>query len=98
MRDLMDPSQDLPQGDADDYAQWFYDQLDPLTHPERYARGQAILLECGGADRHVPADGALRFAEAVGDSVEVNVRPGLGHMDAMTPEVLESCLGWLSRR
>jgi len=95
MRDLMDPSQDLPQGEADGYAQWFYEQLDPLTHPDRYARGQAILFECGGDDRHVPADGALRFAETVGDSVRVNVRPGLGHMDAMTPDVLKSCLGWL---
>jgi pimeloyl-ACP methyl ester carboxylesterase len=95
MRDLMDPSRDLPQGEPDDYARWFYDQLDPISHPDRYARGQAILFECGGDDRHVPADGALRFAEAVGDSVRVNVRPGAGHMDAMTPEVLESCLDWL---
>jgi uncharacterized protein len=88
----------LPQGEADAYAQWFYDRLDPMTHIDRYERGQAILFECGGDDRHVPADGALRFAEAVGDSVQVNVRPGLGHMDAMTPDVLASCLSWLSRR
>src|SRR3954447_10517264 len=98
MRDLADPSKDLPQGDADDYAQWFYKQLDPISHVERYARGQAILFECGGDDQHVPADGALRFADAVGDSVQVNIRPGLGHMDAMTPEVLANCLSWLSRR
>jgi uncharacterized protein len=98
MRELADPSKDLPQGDADDYAQWFYNQLDPMSHVERYARGQPILFECGGDDQHVPADGALRFAEAAGDSVQVNVRPGLGHMDAMTPEVLQSCLDWLSRR
>jgi uncharacterized protein len=98
MRELADPSKDLPQGEADAYAQWFYNQLDPMTHTERYTRGQAILFECGGDDHHVPADGALRFAEAVGDSVQVNVRPGRGHMDAMTPEVLQSCLDWLSRR
>src|SRR5689334_2173976 len=98
MRDLMDSSKDLPQGEADAYAAWFYDQLDPMTHLGRYERGQAILFECGGEDRHVPAENALRFAEAVGDSVRVNVRPGLGHMDAMTPDVLKSCLGWLSRR
>lgn len=98
MRDLADPSKHLPQGSADAYAQWFYNQLDPLSHVERYARGQAILFECGGEDRHVPADGAQRFADAAGDSVQVNVRPGRGHMDAMTPEVLASCLSWLSRR
>jgi dienelactone hydrolase len=96
MRDLMDPSRDLPQGEADAYAQWFYDELDPMSHADRYTGSPAILFECGGDDQHVPADGALRFQEAVGDSVQVNVRPGLGHLEAMTPEVLQSCLDWLS--
>jgi hypothetical protein len=98
MRDLMDPSRDLPQGEADAYAQWFYDELDPMSHADRYRNSPAILFECGGDDRHVPADGAVRFQEAVGDAVQVNVRPRLGHMEAMTAEVLQSCLEWLSRR
>ena len=32
------------------------------------------------------------------EMLRVNIRPGLGHMDAMTPEVLQSCLDFLSRR
>ena len=86
----------MAQGDADSYAQWFYDHLDPLTHVENYAHGPAILFECGADDVHVPPDGAQRFAAALGDDVCVNVRAGLGHIDgASSLELIDSCIAWL---
>lgn len=96
MRDIADPSRVLPQGDADSYAQWFYDHLDPLTHLDTYAHRPAILFECGADDAHVPPDGAQRFAAALGESVRVNVRPGLGHIDGgSSQELVDSCVAWL---
>jgi uncharacterized protein len=96
MRDIRDPSRVLPQGDADSYAQWFFDRLDPLTHRANYAHGPAILFECGADDVHVPPDGAQRFAAALGEDVRVNVRAGLGHIDgASSLELIESCIAWL---
>jgi pimeloyl-ACP methyl ester carboxylesterase len=96
MRDISDPSRALAQGDADSYAQWFYDHLDPMTHAENYAHGPAILFECGADDVHVPPDGAQRFAAALGEDVRVNVRAGLGHIDgASSPQLIDSCIAWL---
>ena len=96
MRDISDPSRVLRQGDADAYAQWFFDRLDPLTHVDNYAHGPAILFECGAADVHVPPDGAQRFAAAFGDDVRVNVHASLGHIDAASSmELIESCVAWL---
>jgi uncharacterized protein len=99
MRDLADPETVLPQGEADAYAQWFYDQLDPLTHLEAYGHGPAIAFECGEEDLHVPADGALRFQAALrdthpaaGERVRVTVQPGVGHLNADTTP--RCCLEW----
>jgi dienelactone hydrolase len=102
MRDLFDPSRVLPQGQADAYAQWFYDQLDPLTHLHAYAHGPAITLECGADDTHVPPDGALRFQAAlreaypaVAERVRVTLHPGVGHLDgAQHPVLAQNCLAW----
>jgi pimeloyl-ACP methyl ester carboxylesterase len=96
MRDIHDPSRVLPQGDADSYAQWLFDRLDPLTHVDNYTHGPAILFECGGEDIHVLPDGAQRFAAALGETVRVNVRAGPGHIDgASSLELIESCIAWL---
>jgi uncharacterized protein len=96
MRDIRDPSRVLPQGDADSYAQWFFDRLDPLTHRANYAHGPAILFECGADDVHVLPNGAQRFAAARGEGVCVNVRPGVGHIDgASSQELVDSCIAWL---
>lgn len=44
----------------------------------------------------MPADGAQRFADALGENVRVNVRAGLGHIDgASSLELIESCIAWL---
>jgi hypothetical protein len=78
-------------------------QLDPITHLDGYARGPAILLECGAADTHVPPDGALRFQAAMRQvypqleqQVRVTVHPGVGHIDgARSPTLAQNCMGWL---
>lgn len=80
----------------------FYDQLDPLTHIDSYARGPWIAFECGQEDFHVPADGALGFQTALRDTppdaaerVRVTVHPGIGHLDAMrSGELHQRCLEW----
>jgi dienelactone hydrolase len=102
MRDFTDPSRLLPQGQADAYARWFYDHLDPLTHLDAYARGSAIAFECGADDTHVPPDGAHRFQAAlkeayphVAERVRVTVHPGVGHMDgAWSAALTQNCMAW----
>lgn|SRR5829696_2246669 len=102
MYDLADPSRVLPQGEADAYARWFYDHLDPITHLDSYAHGPAIAFECGGDDTHVPPDGAQRFRAAlsemyphVAERVRVTVHPGVGHLDGGQSAALKQhCLAW----
>jgi dienelactone hydrolase len=103
MHGFDDPATLLEQGEADAYAQWFYDHLDPLTHLDAYARAPWIAFECGGADPHVPAEGALRFQAALraehpvaGERVRVTVHPGVSHLDGLrSPELHQRCLKWL---
>ncbi len=102
MHDITDPSRVLPQGQADAYAQWFYDHLDPFTHVHAYTHGPAILFECGAEDTHVPPDGAFRFQAALRNAyphlagrVRVTVHPGLGHIDAAkNPTLPQNCMAW----
>jgi len=91
---------DLPPGKADSYSQFFYENLDPLTHPERYRHMPAIAFECGAEDQHVPADGALRFQEALRetyhscpDRLRVTLHPGAGH--TTTEAMWRNCLQWI---
>lgn len=99
-----DPTQLLEQGDADAYAQWFYDQLDPLRHLDRYAHGPAIAFECGQDDFHVPAKGARRFQAALraahpaaAERIRITDHPGVGHLDAVRSEDLHRrALAWLA--
>jgi uncharacterized protein len=104
MRKLDDPELMLEQGDADPYARWLYERLDPCRNLDAYARGPAIAFECGGDDTHVPPEGALRFKAALegahpaaGKRVRVTVHPGLDHLQAgRSPELARRCLAWLS--
>jgi dienelactone hydrolase len=57
----------LDQGEADRYAQWFFDALNPVTHLEAYERDVAIAFLCGAADLHVLAEAAARFRTALCD-------------------------------
>jgi uncharacterized protein len=102
MRDVRDPYGILPQGQADAYAQWFYDHLDPFTHLDAYVHGPAMVFECGAKDTHVPPDGALRFQAALraahpkmAERVRVSIHPDLGHIDAAkSSSLLRNCLAW----
>lgn len=97
------PDRLLPQGEADAYARWFYDHLDPAAHLDRYARGPAIAIECGQEDFHVPADGAFRFHDALARAypaavgrLRVTVHPGIDHLAAVrSDELHRRCLDWL---
>ena len=105
MQDLFHPGTVLPQGEADAYARFFYDQINPLTHLSNYARGPAIRFICGADDTHVPPDGALRFQAALRDAypaaaerVVVDLLPGRGHMDFRDPDSWwPTALDWLTR-
>lgn len=92
MRDLFKPEVVFNQGEADSQAQYFYDQLNPLTHLDRYRRALKIKFFSGEKDQHVPVDGPLRFQSALraddgspGARVEVQVLPGLTHLDTRDP-------------
>jgi dienelactone hydrolase len=94
----------IDQGQADRYAQWFFDAFDPMTHLEAYERDLAISFQCGGADQHGPADGAQRFRDALAghdpravDRVRVELYEGLSHLDAALDDRLYlAALEWLT--
>jgi hypothetical protein len=45
MRTIGDNPAILDQGEADSYAQWFYDAFNPMTHIQRYERSIAISFQ-----------------------------------------------------
>jgi dienelactone hydrolase len=104
MRTLGEDRVLLDQGDADRYAQWYFDALNPITHLQAYERDVAIAFFCGAGDLHVPAEAALRFrTELCGrdpraaDRVRVDVYEDLDHLDAARDERLYSAaLEWLA--
>lgn len=87
----------LGQGKADRYAQWFFDAFDPATHLDAYRRDLAIKFLCGANDQHVPAKAALRFREALGKRVTVELYDGLDHLGAAQDERLyAAACAWLA--
>lgn len=104
MQDLFNPGTVVEPGEPDRYAQYFYDQLNPLTHLSNYAHAPAITFECAANDTHVPPDGAQRFQAALrqsiasaGDYIRVNLIPDTGHMDAGQPIFWQNCLAWFTQ-
>jgi uncharacterized protein len=86
MHELRDPSRLIDQGEADAYAEWFADHLDPMRHLDRYRRPVAIGFELGGDDHHIPVADAQAFADALAGldppaaaEVSIRVHPGLDH-------------------
>ncbi len=80
------PGKLIPPGEPDQYAQFFYDHLNPITHIQAYAHQPAITFESGADDVHIPPQDALRFEEALrsqyptyGKRLRVNIHPGIGH-------------------
>jgi len=104
MRVLDEHSRLLDQGQADAYAQWFYDAFDPMTHLDAYDRDVAISFHCGGDDQHVPPDDATRFRAALlernphaAERVRVNVHEGVSHLDGGRNDRLYThALDWLT--
>ncbi len=102
MHDYAHPENLVPPGEADAYARFFYDQLNPLTHLAAYAGCPAITFECGEADTHVPPDGALRFQvglretyQACPERLRVQLHAGVGH--TAVPAMWLNCLEWFAR-
>ena len=85
MHELGDSGRLIDQGEADAYARWFADQLDPTRHLDRYRRDLAIDFELGAEDRHIPEANARAFADALATldppaaTVQINVHPDLDH-------------------
>ncbi len=103
MQNLFQPGKLVDPGVPDAYAQYFYDQLNPLTHLSAYQHGPAITFECGANDTHVPPDGAQRFqaalrqaAPAAAQRMRVNLIAYAGHMDARKPVFWQNCLEWFT--
>jgi dienelactone hydrolase len=103
MTRLDDPSSVIDQGEPTAYGQWLYDHLDPMTHLSRFARGPAIGFDLGGEDRHISAQHALAFHQALEASypaaaqqVRVRIHEGLDHLGAARdPRVQNAGLAWL---
>lgn len=103
MQDLFQPGALLAPGVPDAYAQYFYDQLNPLTHLSTYSHAPAITFECAANDTHVPLDGAQRFQAALrqsvpsaADRIRINLIPDTGHMDTNEPSFWQNCLAWFT--
>jgi dienelactone hydrolase len=105
MEDIFHPGTVLPAGEPDNYAQYFYDRLNPLTKLPSYAHAPDIQFICGEKDTHVPPDGAFRFHSAlrevyppVADKVTVTLIPGLKHLDVRDSNLWwPNCLSLLTR-
>ncbi len=106
MKDVRNPGVLLPCGESDNYAQYFYDHLNPLTHLASYADGTDIHFICGELDTHVPPDGAFRFQSGLRetypsavDKVTVGLIPGMQHLDSRdTSKWWSACLADLTHR
>jgi uncharacterized protein len=94
----------IDQGQADRYAQWFFDAFDPMTHLRAYERDVAISFQLGGDDRHVPVDGAQRFCATLAerdpralDRVQVRLHEGVSHLDgARDDRLYAAAVEWLT--
>jgi len=100
MKDFANPSIEFAQGEADTYAKFFYDRFNPLTRLESFSHLPEITLECGAQDTLVPADGALRFQEALNgmykqdaNRLRVNLHENAEH-DPTNPKMWQNCLEW----
>lgn len=104
MHDAFRPDELIDQGAPDLYAQYFYDQLNPLTHLDRFSHGPRINFYCGEKDSHVPADGAFRFQAALtaanpatADHVNVRLISGMSHLDVRDSSLWwPQCCEWLT--
>ena len=91
--DWLRPGASESVGEADEAARACYDELNPLTHLERYAHCPRIVFQNGAEDQQVPPDGAVRFRDALRETqyrdcpekIEAVLHAGAGH--AYPPEM-----------
>ena len=91
--DWLRPGTSEPVGKPDATTQADYDELNPLTHLDRYAHCPRIIFQNGAEDPQVPPDGSARFRDALRQShykdcperIEAVLHPGIAHQtcDAM---------------
>jgi dienelactone hydrolase len=79
-----------------------YERYNPLTNLERYRRCPAISFQCSAADPIVPADGAVRFVDALAatyadcpERLEVAIEPGAEHR--LSETMWRNALAWFTR-
>ena len=89
----------VPAGQADRYAAFFYERINPLTNLAGYKHCPAITFECGAEDDHVPPDGALRFQTALLETyhlqperIRVNLHPDVRRQ--LVPPMWQNSLEW----
>lgn len=96
------PQETIDQGAATPSGQWLRDQLEPMSHPDRYRRHLEIRCDVGGTDSHVPPEAMGRFARLLADgsprpSIQVIEHPGLDHAEiCSSPQILDESLDWLA--
>jgi hypothetical protein len=94
----------LDQGDADRYAQWFFDALNPITHLRAYERDVAIAFLSGRPTFTCRQRRPHRFRTALrdrdpraADRIRVDLYEDRGHLDAARDERFYSAaLKWLA--
>ena len=99
--DWLRPGSNEPPGQADAYAQGFYNRQNPLTNLDLFTHRPAISFQCGELDRQVPPDGAVRFRTALASHyancphrLDVTLHAGRAHEFA--PAMWQNCLRWFA--
>jgi pimeloyl-ACP methyl ester carboxylesterase len=102
MHEIRDASRPIDQGEADAYARWFADELDPMRHLDRFRREVAIDFELGAEDHHIPEANARVFAAALAAldppaaaRVEIHLHPGLDHGVVSSSEAKDAAFEFL---
>ncbi len=93
----------LNPGKADNYAQFFYEEFNPITHLSRYIDTPPMRLQLGRDDTHIPPENAERFksmlaelSQEAADRIEIAYLEGgntnhmetIGRSDEWWPEHL----------
>ncbi|MDR2504657.1 MAG: alpha/beta hydrolase [Oscillospiraceae bacterium] len=91
--EIMDP------GMPDSYAQFFYDNFNPIVNLSRYKRGIPMLMVLGELDKHIPPENAERFKEnlariAPDAAAKIQISYTLGKAHAI-PDDVNFVFDWL---
>lgn len=67
MHDLSKPEIILDPGTPDSYAEYFYENFNPITNISRYVNTPPMRLQLGRQDNHIPPENAERFKKMLGE-------------------------------